>query len=190
MNIGIYIYDNVEALGFSGPYEIFSTASRLLKKKEELNVYLIAEENKAVTVRGGMKVLPNYCFADCPQLDIFIIAAGVHKKEMKKDNVLSWIKEQASKTVLTASVCSGVFLLAKSKVIKKQTVTTKSEDCEALKEAFPKLDVVSDSKFVDENSVITTAGMTAGIDMSLYLLTKLFNKKLAEQVSKEIEFEF
>lgn len=190
MNIGIYIYENAEVLDFSGPFEVFSTASRFLEDKDKFNVYLIAEENKPTKARGGFTVFPTYSFADCPALDVLVVVGGVHTEELKKDNVISWIKEQSKKVKLTASVCTGAFLLAKAKVIKKNKVTTHWEDCVDLEKDFPKLKVIRNVRWVDEGDIVTSGGISAGIDMSLHLVSKLKDKKLAKKTAKQMEFDW
>lgn len=190
MNIGIYIYDNAEVLDFSGPFEVFSTASRFLKKKEKFNVYLISEENSVVKARGGFNVYANHSFADCPPLDVLIVSGGVHTEEMQKENVLRWIKEQSKKVHLTASVCTGAFLLASAKVIKKEKVTTHWEDIEDLKESFPKLKVIENKRWIEVDNIVTSGGISAGIDMSLHLVSKLHSKKLAKNTAKQMEFDW
>ncbi|MGA1932319.1 DJ-1/PfpI family protein [Arcobacter sp. YIC-464] len=190
MNIGIYIYENAEVLDFSGPFEVFSTASRFLNKKEKFNVFLVAQENKTVKARGGFNIFPHYCFADCPSLDVLIVVGGVHNDELEKQEVISWIKEKSKECKQIASVCTGAFLLAKAKVIKKQKVTTHHEDIEDLRKQFPKLEVVENIRFVEQNNIITSAGISAGIDMSLYLLSKLKDKKLANKTAKQMEYDW
>lgn len=190
MNIGIYIYEDAEVLDFSGPFEVFSTASRFLKKKEKFNVYLISEENKIIKARGGYQVLANHSFADCPNLDVLIVSGGVHTREMKKENVQKWIKEQSKKVHLTTSVCTGAFLLASSKVIKKQNVTTHWEDCADLQKEFPKLNVIENKRWVEDDSIITSGGISAGIDMSLFLVSKLHSEDLAIKTANQMEFDW
>lgn len=188
MNVGIYIYDDAEVMDFSGPFEVFSTASRFMKKKEKFNVFLVSEENRVVQARGGFNVLAQHSFSDCPDLDVLIVAGGVHTEEMKKQNVLDWIKEQSKKVHLTASVCTGVFILAAAKVVKKQKVTTHWEDIQDLKESFPKLNVKENRRWIDEDNIVTSGGITAGVDMSLYLVKKLHSKQLAIDTAKQMEF--
>ncbi len=190
MNIGIYIYENAEVLDFSGPFEVFSTASRFLDEKEKFNVYLIAQDNKAVKARGGFNIFPHYCFADAPALDVLIVAGGVHNKELEKKEVITWIKNKAKDCKHIASVCTGAFLLAKAKVLKKQKVTTHHEDIKDLRKQFPKLEVVENTRWVEQDNIITSAGISAGIDMSLYLVSKIKNKKLANKTAKQMEFDW
>ena len=95
MNIAIYIYDQAEVLDFSGPFEVFSTANRLCKERQLFNVFLVAEHADVITARGGYKVVPHYCFANHPKIDLLMVVGGMHSNEMNKPQVLDWIAQQA-----------------------------------------------------------------------------------------------
>lgn len=188
MNIGIYIYEEAEVLDFSGPYEVFSVAARFLENKH--NVYLISQEDEIVKARGNYKILADYNISNHPPLDVLIIVGGVHTKEMEKPEVISWIKEQNKKVDLIASVCTGAFLLARADVLTTQQVTTHWEDLEDLKNSFPSLDVIKDVRWVDKGRVISSAGISAGIDMSLHLVSKVYNEELAIKTAKQMQFDW
>ncbi|MFT2112425.1 DJ-1/PfpI family protein [Marinomonas sp. 2405UD68-3] len=188
MNIGIYIYEEAEVLDFSGPYEVFATASRLSEVGDPLNVFLVGESDAAIKARGGYLVLPNYGFSNHPPIDVLIIVGGVHIYEMKKSNVMEWISKQANTASTVASVCTGAFLLAEAGVIKTNKVTTHWEDVNDLRKSFPSLDVVEGVRWVDEGNLLTSGGISAGIDMSLYIVEKLLDKELAEKTAKQMEF--
>ncbi|WP_199609168.1 DJ-1/PfpI family protein [Flocculibacter collagenilyticus] len=187
MNVGIYVYNQAEVLDFSGPFEVFSTASRI-SKNNPFNVFLIGESNAPVLARAGYCVTPQYSIDDHPTLDVLIIAGGVHDDEMNKLNILSWIATQARNISVIASVCTGAFILAAAKVITTERVTTHWQDIEPLRKQFPRLEVIPRVRWVDEGKVITSAGITAGIDMSLYLVSKLHSKTLAENTAKQMDF--
>ncbi len=189
MNIGIYIYDEAEVLDFSGPFEVFTTASRVCKKtKKPFEVFLVSETGKEVVARAGYKVIPNYGFHNHPDIDVLIVSGGVHTHELDKTEVINWVAAQSKRVALIASVCTGAFILAKAQVIKKHKVTTHWEDIEDLKEAFPELTVVKDVRWVDEGDLVTSGGISAGIDMSLHLVSKLQSLSLAEDTAKQMEF--
>lgn len=190
MNIGIYIYDEAEVLDFSGPFEVFSTAARVADTPNTFTVFLVSEKGGTVTARGGYEVNSRYGFSDHPQIDILIIVGGVHTGEMKKQHVLRWIKEQSNKAQLVASVCTGAFLLAEAGVLSSQNVTTHWEDIPDLRENYPNLQVVENQRWVDEGNIITSGGISAGIDMSLHLISKINNVELAEKTAKQMEFEW
>jgi transcriptional regulator GlxA family with amidase domain len=189
MNIGIYIYNEAEVLDFSGPFEVFSVASRFLDKKE-INVFLISEKETIIKARGGYNVSSHYTFDNHPSLDILLVAGGVYTKEIKKTNVINWIKEQSKKVQIISSVCTGVFLLAKASVITSHKVTTHWEDISDLKKLFPNLYVKENVRWVDEENIVTSAGISAGIDMSLYLVSKIYTLKLAEITAKQMQFKW
>ena len=188
MNIGIYIYNQAEVLDFSGSFEVFSTAKRISKDSNIFNVFMISETGNAVSARGNYVVSPHFGFQDHPSIDLLLIVGGVHEQEMKKKAVLNWIKTQSKTAKLTASVCTGVFLLAEAGVLSNQTVTTHWEDIPDLRKKYPNLNVIENKRWVDEGTIITSSGISAGIDMCLYLISKTQNMKLAEKTARQMEF--
>jgi len=190
MNIGIYIYDDAEVLDFSGPFEVFSVASRFLNEEDKFNTFLISEEKTTITARGGFKVNTHFTFANHPLLDVLVVVGGIHTKEVKKTNVINWIKEQSKSVKLRASVCTGAFLLAQAKIITNQTVTTHWEDIEDLKSDYPNLNVIDNVRWVDEGDIVTSAGISAGIDMSLHLVSKLKSYELAKKTARQMQFDW
>ena len=188
MNVGIYIYDEAEVLDFSGPFEVFSVASRFLEAKRKFNVFLISEKNEAIKARGDYSVNPNYTFLDHPKIDILIVVGGVHTEELKKKNVIKWIKNISKTSKINASICTGAFLLAEANIITNHFVTTHWEDIDDLKQAYPKLNVKSDVRWIDEGNIITSAGISAGIDMSLHLVSRIINEDLAIKTAKQMDF--
>lgn len=188
MNIGIYIYNQAEVLDFSGPFEVFSTASRVCENNNPFDCFLIGETGDTVTARAGYRVIPDYGFHDHPKIDVLVIAGGVHNDEMSKPQVIDWISRQARASTITASVCTGVFLLAQANVTRDRKVTTHWEDISELKQLFPQLEVLRDLRWVDEGDLVTSGGISAGIDMSLHLVCKLHSAALAEKTAKQMEF--
>ena len=188
MKIGIYIYNQAEVLDFSGPFEVFSTASRICPDSNPFDVFLVSEAGNEVIARGGYKVISDYGFHNHPEMDVLIVVGGVHTDEMKKNQVLEWIANQSKKASVVASICTGVFLLASANVLQNQKVTTHWEDITDLKAMFPKLNVVDKVRWVDEGNLITSGGISAGIDMSLHLVSKLHSLALAENTARQMEF--
>ncbi|MEO0368277.1 MAG: DJ-1/PfpI family protein [Pseudomonadota bacterium] len=188
MNIGIYIYDQAEVLDFSGPFEVFSTASRIFEHGDPFNVFMVSERGGQIEARGGYEVCAKYGFADHPPIDVLVVVGGVHTDEMEKSNVISWIAEQADAASLVASVCTGAFLLAQAKVIDTHKVTTHWQDIDELKVLFPELNVVEGVRWVDQGDLITSGGISAGIDMSLHMVSRLQDEELAVRTAKQMEF--
>lgn len=188
MNVGIYIYDEAEVLDFSGPFEVFSTASRICPSEYPFNVFMISESGKTITARGGYKVKPTYAFHNHPEIHVLIVVGGVHAQEMKKPKVVAWIKKEADKAKLVASVCTGVFLLAEAGILTTQNVTTHWEDISDLRHNHPRLNVLETKRWVEEGNIVTSGGISAGIDMSLYLVSKLSSPDLAKKTAKQMEY--
>jgi transcriptional regulator GlxA family with amidase domain len=188
MNIGIYIYDQAEVLDFSGPFEVFSTASRVCPDGNPFRVFLVGETGRVVTARAGYRVTPAYGFHDHPAIDVLIVPGGVHNEEMHKPNVIQWIAQQAEEAKLVASVCTGAFLLAEARVLRDQNVTTHWGDIKNLGESYPDLTVHESSRWIDEGSVVTSGGISAGIDMSLHLVERLHSSELAQKTARQMEY--
>ena len=190
MNVGIYIYENAEVLDFSGPFEVFSTANRFSEPKNIFNVSLVAEEENPVNARGAYKVLPHYCFNNAPEIDVLIVVGGIHTEEPQKLQVINWVSKTAKNAEIVASVCTGAFILAKTGLLSNLKVTTHWEDIDDLKKSFPDLTIVESQRWVDQGKYITSGGISAGIDMSLHLVSKLTNMELAEKTARQMEYDW
>lgn len=187
LNIGIYVYDNVEVLDFSGPFEVFSTAFRLSKQLNS-KVLLISGSGMKINARGSLSVNPHYSILEHPELDILIIAGGVHTKELDRPNITKWISTQAQEVTIIASVCTGSFLLANAGVLNGLTATTHWSDIGEFRNTFPEIPIVENVPWVDHVNVVTSAGISAGIDMSLHLVSRFFSQSLAAQTAKQMEY--
>ncbi|MDK1029222.1 MAG: DJ-1/PfpI family protein [Anaerolineae bacterium] len=195
MNVGIYIYHNVEVLDFAGPYEVFTTAARLKKRQDAdlpnlFEVFLIAERLDLVSARANFKVKPHFTIQDHPNVDILIIPGGVHVHEMEKPGIISWISKLSQDTQLTASVCTGAFLLAKANVLNGLACTTHWEDIPELRTSFPSLDVREEVPWVDNGHIITSAGISAGIEMAYHLITRLVGKEMALKTARQMQYDW
>ena len=190
MNVGMYIYENAEVLDFSGPFEVFSTANRFSEPKNIFNVSLVAEEENPVNARGAYKVLPHYCFNNAPEIDVLIVVGGIHTEELQKLQVINWVSKTAKNAEIVASVCTGAFILAKTGLLSNLKVTTHWEDIDDLKKSFPDLTIVESQRWVDQGKYITSGGISAGIDMSLHLVSKLTNMELAAKTARQMEYDW
>ncbi|WP_160151599.1 DJ-1/PfpI family protein [Microbulbifer sp. ALW1] len=190
MNIGIYIYDDAEVLDFSGPFEVFSTASRLSAPAGQFKVFLIAEEARTVNARGGYPVVPHCSIDNHPALDLLIVVGGVHTNELTKPAVIDWVRRTAKNTKLVTSVCTGAFILAQAGLLTGLDVTTHWEDQQALQTTFPDLNVIANQRWVDQGKFVTSGGISAGIDMSLHLVARLASPELAKLTARQMEYEW
>lgn len=188
MNVGIFIYNQAEVLDFSGPFEVFSTASRISLPNNPFTVFLVGETGATIAARGGFSVNPTYGFHNHPDIDVLIVPGGDHSEELGKKTVINWLARQAKSAKLVASVCTGVFLLAEARIVTSHNVTTHWQDIDDLRKNYPGLTVHAVKRWVDEGPIITSGGISAGIDMSLHLVSKLHNTELAECTAKQMEY--
>ena len=196
-SVGIYIFDNVEVLDFAGPYEVFTTASRVFNKTSSASlenlpfeVFTVGKTKKSIYARAGLKLHPDYSITSHPTPDLLLIPGGVVTKELEDEDIISWIKSTSTFTTITASICTGAFLLAKAGLLEGKSSTTHWEDIDELRSMFPTLHVKENQRWVDEGSIVTSAGISAGIDMSLHLVERLMGQELAVNTAKQMEFDW
>jgi transcriptional regulator GlxA family with amidase domain len=195
LRITILAFDGMEALDFAGPFEVFTTAARMhqrLKPQAEAwcTVRCVARTAAPVAARAGLRVLPESTFADSDAggADVLLIPGGVVDAAMQDARTLEWIAKESARAGITASVCTGAFLLAASGVITHERVTTHWEDVDDLRRQFPQLTVETGVRWVDQGRIVTSAGISAGIDMSLHLVARLGGMALAERTARQMDF--
>jgi len=190
LNIGIYIYENAEVLDFSGPFEVFSTASRLAESGDAFEVFFVAESKAPVVARGGFSVNPHNALSQHPDIDLLIVVGGMHSRELQKTHVINWLARMTENAKVVASVCTGAFILAEAGLLAGRKVTTHWEDIDALRENYPELTVIDGERWIDEGKFITSGGISAGIDMSLHLVSRFLGPELAEKTARQMEYEW
>ena len=194
-NVGIYLYNEVEVLDFAGPFEVFSTASRVNARIEPesnklFNVFTVAENMNPLFARGGLQIVPEHSISDHPEINLLIIPGGIITDELEKEQVVSWVINSSNNANITGSVCTGAFLLAKAGLLKSKAATTHWEDIDDLKSMFPDIIIKKNVRWVDEGAVVTAAGISAGIDMSLHLISREASEDLANLTAKQMAFEW
>ena len=195
-NVGIFIFDEVDILDFSGPYEVFSRTrtkpgveSRKNNNSAPFNVFTISKTQKTVQVSGGLKVVADYNFKDNPKIDILIIPGGLGTRAlMKSHETISWILETAEGASLLTSVCTGSLLLARAGLLKNKKATTHWGALDLLKNVSPSTKIIKDQRVVDDG-IITSAGVSSGIDMAFQVVAKLFGDGVASDTAKYIEYQ-
>lgn len=193
LNIAIFIFNEVEVLDFAGPFEVFNVATRVKAKLDPgcaspFNVFTVAETMLPIKARGGLPVIPHHSFQNCLPIDFIVIPGGVITEELLKPTVTRWIAETAPRAKIIAGICTGTFLLAKTGLLDGLRVTTHWEDITDLRTMFPELQVEENVRWVEQGNVITSAGISAGIDMSLHLVAKLESEKLALATARQMDY--
>jgi transcriptional regulator GlxA family with amidase domain len=187
-NVAILIFDDVEVLDFCGPFEVFSTTGQ---RPGAFRVYTVAEKPDPVTARGGLSVNPAYTIADCPPPDILLVPGGFGtRREMRNAALTEWIKTQAQTAERILSVCTGALLLAKAGLLDGLEATTHWAAMDLLREAAPNTTVHADRRYVDNGRIILSAGVAAGIDMSLYVVAKLHGAETAQETARNMEYDW
>ncbi|MFN2198384.1 MAG: DJ-1/PfpI family protein [Anaerolineales bacterium] len=195
MYIGIYIYDQVEVLDFAGPYEVFTTAARLAARQQPdapqlFQPVLIADTRRMVTARGEFRVQAHYGFQEHPPLTVLLVPGGVHTIEIQRPEIIAWMRKTGARVQIAASVCTGAFFLAQAGMLNGLPATTHWEDIPDLRLSFPEVDVREGVRWVDSGRVVTSAGISAGIDMSLHLVARLADRELALKTAQQMEFDW
>lgn len=195
INVGIYLYNEIEVLDFAGPFEVFSTASRVNARLSPesnslFNVFTVAEDQNPVIARGGLQIIPKYSISSHPEINVLIIPGGIVTDELVKDYIVFWILKCSKIADITASVCTGAFLLAKAGLLKSKRAITHWEDIEDLISMFPDIKIQKNVRWVDEGSIVTAAGISAGIDVSLHLISRIASENLAVLTAKQMEFDW
>lgn len=194
--VGIVIFENVEVLDFCGPFEVFST-TRLNEATRQtepspFEVLLVAERLEPVTTVGGMRVLPQYTFNECPQLDVLVVPGGPGAREEQLDNaiILDWIRSSAQEVETLTSVCTGAMLLGKAGLLDGLRATTHWRSLDWMRDSFPDVAVEYDKHFVHQGNVYTSAGISAGIDMSLKVVESYFGEAVATATARNMEYPY
>ena len=185
-NVAILLFDDVELLDFAGPGEVFQQAG--FNGRNAFNVYTVAVNKKEITSQSFLKVTTQYLVDDCPMPDILVIPGGNTIAQVNNEKLISWIKTVNQKAEYVLSVCNGVRLLAKTGALDGLTATSHFRAVDNLAKEFPKVKMVKGKRFVDNGRIITTEGVSAGIDGSLYLVSKIFNKEVANDIAVQMMY--
>ncbi|HEY6953291.1 MAG TPA: DJ-1/PfpI family protein [Bacteroidota bacterium] len=180
--IAILIFNGVEVIDFTGPYEVFGAAN--------FDVYTVARTKDPITTAMGLTVVPKYSFDDAPKATVLVVPGGGVKAAQDDAATLKWIIEETARCEHTMSVCNGAFILAHAGLLDGLSATTTNGNIPRLRDQFPKIRVVDDQRFVDNGKIITTAGLSAGIDGALHVVELLMGRGYAQQVALIEEYDF
>ncbi len=197
--VAIFIFDEVEVLDFAGPFEIFGVAGRQNGGEPLFEVFTVAEKS-LVTTRNQLMITANYTFENCPTPDILLIPGGGgfypdgtpfgSRREMNNIILLDWIKKMNQSAELLLSVCTGALILAKTGLLEGLSATTHFMAMEAMKQAAPNTQLFPEQRWVDNGRIVLSAGVSAGIDMSLYVIEKLHGKKAAKETATYTQYDY
>jgi transcriptional regulator GlxA family with amidase domain len=179
-NVAILVYEGVQIIDSMGPYEVFGQAG--------WNVYTVAATTQPVVTAMGQTLVPRYSFANAPKTDILVTPGGQLAGLLSDPKVMGWIRGQAGQAEVVLSVCNGALLLARAGLLDGLTATTFHLTLDELRRMAPKTRVVGDRRFVDNGKIVTSAGLSAGLDAALHVVAKLLGRARAEQVARHMEY--
>jgi transcriptional regulator GlxA family with amidase domain len=189
--VAILLFDDVELLDFAGPFEVFSSVRTSDNKRTSLmDVFAVAEKRGAIRCRNGLIVQPAYTLEDCPPADILLVPGGFGTDAAAKSQpIIRWLQERSASAELVTSVCTGSFVLAQAGLLDGQSATTYWSSVPRLQEQFPCLKAQPGARWVDNGQTITAAGVSAGIDMALHIVQRLYGAEVAQATARGIEYE-
>ena len=190
MRVGIFLFDEVEVLDFAGPFEVFSIAGRR-DNLEPFEVFTVAERPEPVLARNGLSINPRYTFADCPPPDILVVPGGFGtRREMKNPAVVTWVRTTSWASQITFSVCTGSLVLAMAGLLEGLEATTHHLALDELKAVAPNTRVQPDQKVVDTGRIVTSGGISAGINGALSLVARLMGEEYAVEAARYMEYDW
>ena len=194
-NVAILIFDDVEVLDFCGPFEVFAETGQggsiSGEGESPFSVYTVAEKAGPVLARNGLSINPSWTLENCPAPDILLIPGGAGtRSQIKNEKLLQWIKDQAGRVELLLSVCTGALLLAKADLLEGLSATTHYQAMEELRALAPNTQLHPTDRYVDNGKIITSAGVSAGIDMSLYVVARLLGSEQAAETAQEMQYDY
>lgn len=193
--VGIMVFDDVEVLDFCGPFEVFSvTRLNEERRREEPSpfaVLLVAQQAGVVTAAGGLRVIPDVTLDACPALDVLVVPGGWGtRREIHNAELLTWIAQRGRQVETLTSVCTGAMLLGHAGLLDGRRATTHWRSLDWMSESFPQVTVERALHVVEDGHVVTSAGISAGIDMALRVVARYHGEAIARATARQMEYPF
>jgi transcriptional regulator GlxA family with amidase domain len=189
LQIGVLLFDDVEELDAVGPWEVLAFWAAHVAD-QPIAVTAISGDGGDVRCAKGLRIGAEHSFATMPRLDVLVHPGGAGARRLASAaDHLAWVRQQATQDVLLASVCTGALVLAAAGLLRNRPATTHWRALDALQQLDPSITIRADARFVDDGDVVTSAGVSAGIDMALHLVGRLGDQKQRDTVRRGIQFE-
>jgi transcriptional regulator GlxA family with amidase domain len=186
--VGILLFSDVEVLDFAGPFEVFSVTNEL-NDYSLYQIFTIGFPNGPIIARNGLSINNDYDYMDTPEPDILVIPGGLGTRPLlNNSDLMNWLNRTSTKSNLLLSVCTGSLLLAKAGLLKGRRAITHHRALSLLKELEPDLTILEGHRYVDDGFIISAGGISAGIDMSLYVVSKLLGEGIAQNTANYMEY--
>lgn len=193
--VGIVVFDDVEVLDFCGPFEVFSV-TRLNEERRRAEpspfaVLLIAQQAGVVTAAGGLRVVPDVTLDACPALDVLVVPGGWGtRREIHNAELIAWIAQRGRQVETLTSVCTGAMLLGHAGLLDGRRATTHWRSLDWMSESFPQVTVERALHIVEDGHIVTSAGISAGIDMALRVVARYHGEGIARATARQMEYPF
>lgn len=189
-NVAILVFDGAEVLDFAGPFEVFSVTSEL-NDHRYFQVFVVAEEERPIRAVNGLRIVPDHSFDTSPAPDVLVVSGGAgSRREMENPDLLGWVKRVSERAEVVLSVCSGARILARAGLLRGRPATTHHEVLDDLRELAPDAEVRGDARFVDAGRIVTTGGISAGIDGSFHVVERLLGREVARRTARYMEYDW
>jgi transcriptional regulator GlxA family with amidase domain len=190
VNVGVFIYDKAEELDFVGPFEVFQAAGQFAADRglDGTTVFTVARTTDPIATAGGLRVLPHHSIDDHPRIDLLVVPGGDSRGPVEDPDVIAWVSRVASGAKLTTSVCTGAYVLGKAGLLAGRKATTHWMSLDRMVATHPDTEVVRNVRWVDEGDIVTGAGVSAGIDMALHVVERLYGREVAEETAGYMEY--
>lgn len=187
--IAIFLFDQVEELDFAGPLEVLGMWA-LYFPDDEIEVFTVARDAGTITCALGTRVIPDHSWDSAPDFDVLVYPGGVvTNTHLGDESIRAWVRKAAASGTLMTSVCSGATVYADAGLLDSKPATTHWLVLDQLSGLGKDIEVRPDDRFVDTGDVITSAGVSAGIDMALHLIVRLHSEDRAREVKRMIQYE-
>jgi transcriptional regulator GlxA family with amidase domain len=202
--VGILLFEQIDLTDIAGPYEVFHNAGYTMRdlqtslfgqdtpENHPFVVRTVSQAGQQLKASNGLRLEPDYSFEQAPAFDIVVIPGGnlgVIAHVLTQDEVIRWIACSSSQSKLMTSVCTGAFLLAQADLLNGKRATTHWAALDLFEQQFPQIQVQRTGKFVDEGTIITSAGVTSGFNMALHVVERLLGEQMAQATAKGIDFQ-
>lgn len=188
----LLMFDEVELLDFAGPYEVFTTANRMAARRDAaapppFALQTASPDSRPATARAGLVLQPDAALAEAAPADVLLVPGGVVDGLLADARLLAELRRRADRARITASICTGAFVLAEAGLLQAAECKTHWEDADDLARRHPHLRVQPERRWVDNGRIVTSAGIAAGIDMSLHLVGRLVDPELARRTARQLD---
>jgi transcriptional regulator GlxA family with amidase domain len=190
LSIGIALFDGTEELDWAGPWEVLSYWSKR-HPEDEIEVFTVARDNsRPIVCAKGLRVLADHSWQSAPEIDVLVYPGGQGTSALIGDEeVRAWVRSVHERAHLTTSVCTGAFILADAGLLKGRAATTHWDDFDELLAIDGTIQARREDRFVDEGDIITSAGISAGIDMALHLIIRFHSEDRAREIKRRLQYE-